>query len=225
MCFVQGHGGCAAKVDHRVRQAPLGLFVSRPPSISSWLDDRPANEPSAEELGCRGWARCKEVRHRISSPDEGSAHFEWHWRFGNGPRAIGSRQDRVDGELSSAHQEVRPDRNFSGLRDLTQVIIRSAAHPFWNIAPLVSRLPFSDVGRRTAGERDEPRGPSLDRFFRCARGGFQSQEEDFRQHCCLPGCSHNLWSRTVARWFKPSRLPQDHIGLRALRTESIDAGS
>jgi integrase len=44
------------------------------------------------------------------------------WRYRGSPGALGSREDRVNGEISSTHRKkVRLDRNFSSLRSLTPI--------------------------------------------------------------------------------------------------------
>jgi integrase len=95
------------------------LYFLWPWRRASSSDDGPANEPSAEILGCRGGARSQEVRQGIFTTDEGSPHLEWHRRFGDGPDALGAREDRVYVEISTYCQKVRPNRNFSRLRYLT----------------------------------------------------------------------------------------------------------
>jgi integrase len=107
------------------------LYFLWPWRRASSSDDGPANEPSAEILGCRGRARSQEVRQGIFTTDEGSPHLEWHRRFGDGPDALGAREDRVyveistycqkvrPNEISTYCQKVRPNRNFSRLRYLT----------------------------------------------------------------------------------------------------------
>src|SRR5439155_19544151 len=106
-------------MDCRVWQKAHRLYFLRPWRRASSSDDGPANEPSAEILGCRGGARSQEVRKRIFTTDEGSPHLEWHRRYRGSPGALGSHEDRVNGEISTHRQKVRPDRNFSSLRYLT----------------------------------------------------------------------------------------------------------
>src|SRR5229473_7458998 len=106
-------------MDCRVWQKAYRLYFLWPWRRASSSDDGPANEPSAEILGCRGGARSQEVRQGIFTTDEGSPHLEWHRRFGDGPDALGAREDRVYVEISTYRQKVRPNRNFSRLRYLT----------------------------------------------------------------------------------------------------------
>src|SRR6266446_877643 len=106
-------------MDCRVWQKAHRLYFLWPWRRASSSDDGPANEPSAEILGCRGGARSQEVRQGIFTTDEGSPHLEWHRRFGDGPDALGAREDRVYVEISTYCQKVRPNRNFSRLRYLT----------------------------------------------------------------------------------------------------------
>src|SRR6266478_1717464 len=106
-------------MDCRVWQNAHRLYFLWPWRRASSSDDGPANEPSAEILGCRGGARSQEVRQGIFTTDEGSPHLEWHRRFGDGPDALGAREDRVYVEISTYCQKVRPNRNFSRLRYLT----------------------------------------------------------------------------------------------------------
>src|SRR5258706_1800541 len=106
-------------MDCRVWQKAHRLYLLWPWRRASSSDDGPANEPSAEILGCRGGARSQEVRQGIFTTDEGSPHLEWHRRFGDGPDALGAREDRVYVEISTYCQKVRPNRNFSRLRYLT----------------------------------------------------------------------------------------------------------
>src|ERR1700745_3743616 len=130
-------------MDCRVWQKAHRLYFLWPWRRASSSDDGPANEPSAEILGCRGRARSQEVRQGIFTTDEGSPHLEWHRRFGDGPDALGAREDRVyveistycqkvrpneistycqkvrPNEISTYCQKVRPNRNFSRLRYLT----------------------------------------------------------------------------------------------------------
>ena len=51
-------------------------YVFPPWRRASSSDDGPANEPSAEILGCRGGARPREIRQRIFTTDQGFPHFE-----------------------------------------------------------------------------------------------------------------------------------------------------
>ena len=99
------------KVDCRVWQEACRLYFPRPWRRASSSDVGPANEPSAENLGCRGGARSRQLRQRISTTDEGSPHPEWHRRFGDGSDALGAREERVHSEISTYRQKVRPDRN------------------------------------------------------------------------------------------------------------------
>src|SRR3984893_7713308 len=106
----------------RVGQKTYGLYFPWPRCRASWSDDGPANEPSAESLGCRGGARSQEVRKRILTTDEGSPYLAWHRRFGDGSGALGPHKDRVNGEISTHRQKVGPDYNFSSLRYLTPLV-------------------------------------------------------------------------------------------------------
>src|SRR5260370_36773920 len=106
-------------MDCRVWQKAHRLYFLWPWRRASSSDDGPANEPSAEIVGWRGGAGSQEVRQGIFTTDEGSPHLEWHRRFGDGPDALGAREDRVYVEISTYCQKVRPNRNFSRLRYLT----------------------------------------------------------------------------------------------------------
>src|SRR5260370_28200405 len=106
-------------MDWRVWQKAHRLYFLWPWRRASSSDDGPANEPSAEIVGWRGGAGSQEVRQGIFTTDEGSPHLEWHRRFGDGPDALGAREDRVYVEISTYCQKVRPNRNFSRLRYLT----------------------------------------------------------------------------------------------------------
>src|SRR5947208_1655264 len=76
-------------MDCRVWQKAHRLYFLRPWRRASSSHDGPANEPSAEILGCRGGARSQEVRQGIFTTDEGSPHLEWHRRFGSGEGDMG----------------------------------------------------------------------------------------------------------------------------------------
>src|ERR1700730_7229824 len=117
MRLIQGIGKRAWKMDCCIWQKTYGLYFPWPRRRASSSDDGPANEPSAEILGCRGGARSQEVRKRIFTTDEGSPHLEWHRRYRGRPH-----EDRVNGEISTHRQKVRPDRNFSSLRYLTPLV-------------------------------------------------------------------------------------------------------
>jgi hypothetical protein len=83
----------AWKMDCCIWQKTRGLYFPWPRRRASSSDDGPANEPSAEILGCRGGARSQEVRKRIFTTDEGSPHLAWHRRFGDGSGALGPHKD------------------------------------------------------------------------------------------------------------------------------------
>src|ERR1700730_2823849 len=76
MRLVQGDGKGTWKVDCRLRQEESRLYFPRPCVRASSSDDNPANEPSAQIVGCRGGARSRELRHGIFTTDEGSPHLE-----------------------------------------------------------------------------------------------------------------------------------------------------
>src|ERR1700737_595173 len=98
MRLIQGIGKRAWKMDCCIWQKTRGLYFPWPRRRASSSDDGPANEPSAEILGCRGGARSQEVRKRIFTTDEGSPHLEWHRRYRGSPGAVGPHEDRVNGE-------------------------------------------------------------------------------------------------------------------------------
>src|ERR1700687_3883830 len=106
MRLVQGNSKSTWKMDCRVWQKAHRLYFPWPWRRASSSDVGPANEPSAEILGCRGGARSQEVRQGIFTTDEGSPHFEWHRRFGGGSDAVGPCEDRVHGTLSTHHEKV-----------------------------------------------------------------------------------------------------------------------
>src|ERR1700730_7898028 len=124
MRLIQGIGKRAWKMDCCIWQKTYGLYFPWPQLRASSSDDSPANEPSAEVLGCRGGARSQEVRKRIFTTDEGSPHLAWHRRFGDGSGALGPHKDRVNGEISTHRQKVRHDRYFSSLRHLISAHIQ-----------------------------------------------------------------------------------------------------
>ncbi len=47
--------------------------------------------------------------------DEGSPHFERHWRFADSSSALGSCQNREHSEISRSRNKRRPNRGLSGL--------------------------------------------------------------------------------------------------------------
>src|SRR6202011_3701020 len=99
MRLIQGIGKRAWKMDCCIWQKTRGLYFPWPRRRASSSDDGPANEPSAEILGCRGGARSQEARKRIFTTDEGSPHLEWHRRYRGSPGALGPHEDRVNGYL------------------------------------------------------------------------------------------------------------------------------
>src|ERR1700737_1660416 len=134
MRLIQGIGKRAWKMDCCIWQKTRGLYFPWPRRRASSSDDGPANEPSAEILGCRGGARSQEVRKRIFTTDEGSPHLEWHRRYRGSPGALGPHEDRVNGEISTHRQKVRPDRNFSSLRYLISAHIRGRSRLYVGVA-------------------------------------------------------------------------------------------
>src|SRR6266851_5027095 len=128
MRLVQGISKRTWKMDCCVWQKTRGLYFLQPWRQLFSSDERPANEPSAEKLDCRGGARPQEVWHRIFTTDKGSPHLEWHRRYRDGPGALGPREDRVHSALLTHRQKVRPDRNFSSLRYLISAHIQGRSH-------------------------------------------------------------------------------------------------
>ena len=63
-------------------------------------DGSAAIEPPAEALGRRGGTRSLELQRRVATPDEGSAHFERHWRFADSSSAAGPCKNREHSEIS-----------------------------------------------------------------------------------------------------------------------------
>ena len=56
------------------------------------------------------------------TPDEGSPHFERHWRFADSSSALGPCKNREHSEISRSQNKGRPDRSLSGLRYLTRSV-------------------------------------------------------------------------------------------------------
>src|SRR5271166_5130634 len=76
-------------------------------------------EPPAEALGRRGGTRSLGLQRRVFAPDEGSPHFERHWRFADSSSAVGPCKNREHSEISRSRYKGRPNRGLSGLRYLT----------------------------------------------------------------------------------------------------------
>src|SRR6202011_4925940 len=55
----------------------------------------------------------------VVTPDEGSPHFERHWRFTDSSSAPGPCKNREHSEISRSHNKGRPNRGLSCLRYLT----------------------------------------------------------------------------------------------------------
>src|SRR6202048_1724612 len=70
-------------------------------------------------MGHRGGTRSRGLQRRIFTPDEGSAHFERHWRFADSSSALGPCQNREHREISRPQNKSRPNRGLSGLQYLT----------------------------------------------------------------------------------------------------------
>src|ERR1700730_3739696 len=163
MRLIQGIGKRAWKMDCCIWQKTRGLYFPWPRRRASSSDDGPANEPSAEILGCRGGARSQEVRKRIFTTDEGSPDLEWHRRYRGSPGALGPHEDRVNGEISTHRQKVRPDRNFSSLRYLTPLADIAFLVGTTSVSGLsggvVSSLPRHHAGIGTEAHRPAGRHP------------------------------------------------------------------
>src|SRR5207344_1000863 len=82
-------------------------------------DGSAAIEPPAEALGRRGGTRSLGLQRRVATPDEGSPHFERHWRFADSSSAPGPCKNREHSEISRSQNKGRPHRGLSGLRYLT----------------------------------------------------------------------------------------------------------
>jgi hypothetical protein len=63
------------------------------------------HEPSAEILDCRGGTRFFGLQRRVFTPDEGSPHFERHWRFADSSSALGPCKNREHSEISRSQNK------------------------------------------------------------------------------------------------------------------------
>src|SRR6266446_7073172 len=106
-------------MDRRGRQEAHRLSILRPWRWGPTSDGSAAIEPPAEALGRRGGTRSLGLRHRIFTPDEGSPHFEGHWRLADSSSAFGPCKNREHSEISRSRNKSRPNRGLSGLRYLT----------------------------------------------------------------------------------------------------------
>src|ERR1700686_520451 len=106
-------------MDRCVRQKAHRLYISWPWHYAPSSDGSAAIEPPAEALGRRGGTRSLGLRRRVVSPDEGSPHFERHWRFADSSSALGPCKNREHSEISRSQNKGRPNRGLSGLRYLT----------------------------------------------------------------------------------------------------------
>src|ERR1700726_434437 len=70
-------------------------------------------------LGRRGATRSLGLQRRVFTPDEGSPHFERHWRLADSSSALGPCKNREHSEISRSGNKRRPNRGLSGLRYLT----------------------------------------------------------------------------------------------------------
>src|SRR5262249_30789493 len=107
MRLLQDHSHRTWKMDRRVYQEAHRLPFPRPAHRVSSSNGGSTNEPSAEILDQRGWARSQEVRQRVLTTDKGSPHLEGHRRLGDGSDALGSREDRINGKVFARAHGVR----------------------------------------------------------------------------------------------------------------------
>src|ERR1700730_482588 len=108
-------------MDHGVRQQAHRLSIPWPWRGGPSSDGSAAIEPPAEALGRRGGTRSLGLQRRVITPDEGSPHFERHWRFAGSSSALGPCKNREHREISRSQNKGRPNRGLSGLRYLTLV--------------------------------------------------------------------------------------------------------
>src|ERR1700731_394157 len=106
-------------MDHCVRQKAHRLSIPWPWRWRPSSDGSAAIEPPAEALGRRGGTRSLGLQRRIFTPDEGSPHFERHWRFADSSSAPGPCKNREHSEISRSQNKGRPNRGLSRLRYLT----------------------------------------------------------------------------------------------------------
>src|ERR1700730_830648 len=106
-------------MDHGVRQQAHRLSIPWPWRGGPSSDGSASIEPPAEALGRRGGTRSLGLQRRVVTPDEGSPHFERHWRFADSSSALGPCKNREHSEISRSRNKGRPNRGLSGLRSLT----------------------------------------------------------------------------------------------------------
>src|SRR5207342_2016034 len=106
-------------MDHCVRQKTHRLPIPWPwPSSNECA----AIEPPAEALGCQRGTRSLGLQPRVFTPDEGSPHFERHWRFADSSSAPGPCKNREHSEISRSQNKGRPNQGLSSLRYLTRSV-------------------------------------------------------------------------------------------------------
>src|SRR5216684_7929556 len=106
-------------MDHCVRQKAHRLSIPWPWRRGPSSDGSAAIEPPAEALGRRGGTRSLGLQRRVFTPDQGSPHFERHWRFADSSSTLGPCKNREHSEISWSRNKGRPNRGLSGLRYLT----------------------------------------------------------------------------------------------------------